>query len=231
MQYLGSKSRIAKDIAPIIQSYIQPNMTYVEPFVGGANMIDHIKAYRKVGYDVNPYLIALLRHVKESPSDIPDVISHEEYTAVKNNKDKYPEWYVGLIGFCGSFGSKWFGGYARQHAGDNSGSRSISALKNLKSQAESLKDTDFVCYDYRMLDFHGAVIYCDPPYLGTTGYKNGINAQEFYDWCRKMKAHDNIVLVSEYSMPADFKAIWSKPVTTHISRGNVSKAEEKLYLA
>ena len=38
MKYLGSKSRIAKDIVPIIQRCIdevQP-VAYLEPFVGGA---------------------------------------------------------------------------------------------------------------------------------------------------------------------------------------------------
>ena len=37
MKYMGSKSRIAKDIVPIIQSYIDDNncRLYIEPFVGG----------------------------------------------------------------------------------------------------------------------------------------------------------------------------------------------------
>ena len=41
---MGSKSRIAKHIVPIIQRYIDENNidTYVEPFVGGANVIDKI---------------------------------------------------------------------------------------------------------------------------------------------------------------------------------------------
>lgn len=45
MKYMGSKSRIAKDIVPILQRYIDENNidTYVEPFVGGANVIDKIK--------------------------------------------------------------------------------------------------------------------------------------------------------------------------------------------
>ena len=42
-------------------------------------------------------------------SVFPDTISEEEYKKVKNNKDKYPDWYVGLVGFC-SFGSKYWGG-------------------------------------------------------------------------------------------------------------------------
>lgn len=37
MVYMGSKSRIAKEIVPIIQSYIDDNNVhnYLEPFVGG----------------------------------------------------------------------------------------------------------------------------------------------------------------------------------------------------
>ena len=44
MKYMGSKSRVAKDIVSIIQKCIDDNNieTYVEPFVGGANIIDKI---------------------------------------------------------------------------------------------------------------------------------------------------------------------------------------------
>lgn len=40
MKYMGSKSRIAKYIVPIIQKYIDENRitTYFEPFVCGANV-------------------------------------------------------------------------------------------------------------------------------------------------------------------------------------------------
>ena len=51
MKYVGSKNRLSKQIAPIIQSYID-NMPdchgYLEPFVGGANMIDKIKCPCKI---------------------------------------------------------------------------------------------------------------------------------------------------------------------------------------
>lgn len=37
MKYMGSKNKIAKDLVPIIQSYIDSNHIthYFEPFVGG----------------------------------------------------------------------------------------------------------------------------------------------------------------------------------------------------
>ena len=42
MKYVGSKARISRHILPIIQGAIDRNgiETYVEPFVGGGNLID-----------------------------------------------------------------------------------------------------------------------------------------------------------------------------------------------
>lgn len=54
MQYVGSKNRISKELAPIIQSYItDETVAYIEPFVGGANMIDKIKHPTKIGSDIH----------------------------------------------------------------------------------------------------------------------------------------------------------------------------------
>lgn len=66
MKYMGSKNRIASHIVPIIQNYINESgrKVYVEPFVGGANVIDKIQCNHKVGADINKYLIALFQHIK-----------------------------------------------------------------------------------------------------------------------------------------------------------------------
>ena len=55
MKYMGSKARIAKDICPIIQSFIDKSgaYIYVEGFVGGANVIDKITCDTRVGIDKN----------------------------------------------------------------------------------------------------------------------------------------------------------------------------------
>ena len=70
MNYMGSKSKIAKYICPIIQDYIDRNgvTQYIEPFVGGANVIDKIRCKQKIGSDANKYLIALLSHVQRESS-------------------------------------------------------------------------------------------------------------------------------------------------------------------
>lgn len=146
MKYVGSKNRLSKQIAPIIQSYID-NMSdchgYFEPFVGGANMIDKITCYRKCGSDTHPYLIALLKHVQQATDDLPDTITEDEYNAVKAHPSNYPDWYVGLVGFC-SFGGKWWGGYPRSFKNDGVIPRDMpnEIIRNLKKQAPNLKKSN-----------------------------------------------------------------------------------------
>lgn len=67
MVYMGSKSRFAKDIVPILQKTIDDNNvdTYIECFVGGANIIDKIKCEKRYGYDRSDTLIALLKTATE----------------------------------------------------------------------------------------------------------------------------------------------------------------------
>lgn len=117
MQYVGSKNRISKEVAPIIQSYITKDTKgYLEPFVGGANMIDKIQCNNKIGCDIHEELIELLNYAQHN--ELPETVSEDTYKKVKNNKDKYEKWYVGLVGFCASFGAKYFGGYARRYNKD-----------------------------------------------------------------------------------------------------------------
>lgn len=78
MVYMGSKNRIAKELIPIITQDLQPNQWYVEPFVGGCNMIDKVNHSLKIGGDSNKYLIALLRYVQDG-NELPTYIEREEY--------------------------------------------------------------------------------------------------------------------------------------------------------
>ena len=83
MQFVGSKNRISKQLAPIIQKYIDDNniTTYVEPFVGGANMIDKIYCKNKFGYDIHEELIELLKYAQTNK--LPFTFSEDEYNKVK----------------------------------------------------------------------------------------------------------------------------------------------------
>lgn len=177
---------------------------------GGANIIDKVNCDNKIGYDVHKELVALLNYIKVN-DDIPEIITEEEYEKVKNNKENYEDWYVGLVGFCSTFGAKYFGGYARSKKDKFNGEKSYLAIKNLKKQSVNFKNITFECKDFRKIkNIKNHVIYCDPPYRNTTKYKTEtFPYEEFYDWCRQM-SKDNTVLISEYWMPDDFECIWKK---------------------
>ena len=213
--YLGSKNRISKYIAPIIQSYIDEGYNYyLEPFVGGANMIDKIQCKHKTGSDIDKYVIATLIGLRNGEIP-PKEVSKEFYLDVKNNKDNYSDFIVGYIGYELSFGAKWFGGYVKRD--DKKFRGDIYSYNACMKQAEKLKDIQFKCCSFDTYkDLSGYVIYCDPPYKETTAYKQGIFDYElFYSWCREM-SKNNIVLISEYYMPNDFKCIWEKPITVSL---------------
>lgn len=238
MKYVGSKNRLSKQIAPIIQSYID-NMPdcrgYLEPFVGGANMIDKIRCYRKCGSDTHPYLIALLKHVQQTTDDLPDTITEDEYNAVKINPSNYSDWYVGLVGFCASYNGKWFGGYANGVKTKIGTVRNYTdeAIRNIKKQAPNLKGIQFFCNDYAEVkpsEIKRYVIYCDPPYRDTTKYATGgFDYDRFYAWCKEM-AKTNIVLISEYWMPEDgFECIWEGKLKCTLDKASRTDKTEKLY--
>ena len=111
MVYMGSKNRLAKELIPIITADLEEGMWYVEPFVGGCNMIDKIQHPLRLGADSNEYLMALLKYV-QSGGELPEHIEKEEYQKVKANPDSYSDWYVGYVGFICSHNGKFFNGYA-----------------------------------------------------------------------------------------------------------------------
>ena len=86
MVYQGSKAKLRKYILPILQNCINEN--HIESFVGGANMIDHIKCKNRIGSDINSELIELLKYMRDNPNlDIfPQDCSFEHYSDVRKNR-------------------------------------------------------------------------------------------------------------------------------------------------
>src|SRR5574344_127005 len=246
MKYMGSKSRIAKDIVPIIQSYIDNNNIeiYVEPFVGGANVIDKIICKDKYGFDKNKYLIALLKRVQEN-KPLYEEVDKELYDKARtsfNNGDtsEFEDWQIGNIGFIASFNGRWFdGGYAKTgYEKTKNGLRLRNyyqeAKNNIEKQAKDLKNIHFFNTDYSYLDnskLNNCVIYCDPPYENTKQYSNAINFDYDLFWeVIRSWSKNNIVIISELKAPSDFNCIWEKQGSRSIKAQDKSKATEKLFI-
>ena len=247
MKYMGSKNRIAKHLVPIIESYFEEETkTYIEPFVGGANLIDKIHFTNKIGSDNNKYLIKLLRYVSiYGMDDLPRNIPREHYNDVRTcfneNNGKYSDYYIGYVGFVASYNGRFFdGGYSGHAVGSKGTSKPRDYIRqtinNLEGQIDDLKSIKFRYGDFTMYNdiIHNAVIYCDPPYKNTKKYgtSNNFDYEAFYNWCRKM-SKNNTILVSEYEMPSDFKCIWSIPLKTNMmdTLGGERKTNvEKLFI-
>lgn len=233
MKYMGSKNRIAKYLLPIMLAECEKhNITkWIEPFVGGANMIDKVPdSFERVGYDLNDHAIHALIGIRDDVDTLPYEISELYYNSVKGHS---PSKFTSLIRFGASFGGKFENGYARGRAADGTPRNYWAETKrNALKQSPKIQNVQFICESYENLDFENCLIYCDPPYQGTTGYKTGsFDHEKFFDWCRN-QAKKNIVFVSEYSAPDDFECVWQGEIKTNFASARKSathNAVEKLF--
>lgn len=114
---------------------------------------------------------------------------------------------------------------------DNKVLLNLEALNRLQSleRLESLQHLDLTNKDYADVQIkENSVIYCDPPYSNTKGYKIKFDSESFYNWCRKQK---ELVIISEYTMPDDFICIAEKEKRSLMCKDdNTTKKIEKLFI-
>lgn len=231
MQYMGSKRRIAKEILPIILKEIQPNQWYIEPFVGGCNIIDKADHNLKIGADNNRYLIAMWKELQNGWNP-PCQIKKEEYFQIKegfkNDTKEYPDHLIGFVGFACSFRSKWWGGFS---GNDVSRDYIGQAFRSIMKQVPNILNVSLFSGSYDSLTIpESSVIYCDPPYADTTKYgKDNFNSDLFWEWCREKVSEGHKVFVSEYKAPEDFVCIWEKEISCNLG-GTSKTAIEKLFV-
>ena len=82
---MGSKRRIAKYILPIMLEHRNPDQWWVEPFVGGGNMIDKVDGLR-LGSDANKWAIQALLSIRDHADELPK--NNREFTEEDYNKLK-----------------------------------------------------------------------------------------------------------------------------------------------
>lgn len=231
--YMGGKSQIAQKIvhtiSPLEPMWRAEGRAWVEPFVGGANVIELVGGDRYAN-DIDSELIALLSAVSDGYLP-PASVSREEYHKVKENPSKYPPEYRGFVSICCSFGRKKWGGYASNAKGYDYARSGMRALGRMR---RTLKGIIFSSVNYK--DMHippNSIVYCDPPYRGTAGYKSGkFDSCGFWEWCRAKSDEGHHVFVSEYSGPSDFDLLWTHEVYgTLSSESNSIIKEERLFMA
>jgi DNA adenine methylase len=233
MKYMGSKNRIAKYLLPIILKDRKPDQWYVEPFVGGANMIDKVDGNR-IGSDFNCSVVDALIFIRDCTTPLSNI----EYTEYDYNNaanlarkgktlsgvDSYA-----LIAF--SFGAKWIGGWSR---GKNSKGEQRDYVSEQYRASEKqkplLQGIKLKSCSYSSIEIpNESIIYCDPPYAGTTKYRDELDYGLFWQWCRDMSKKGHEVFISEYNAPNDFECLWQKEIQSGLNTDTTKKAVEKLF--
>jgi DNA adenine methylase len=217
--YHGGKYRHGEEIARVIKDIYnkQPPdsiVGYIEPFCGMCGVYRHIvnllpKNLKYIASDQHDSLILMWKALQDGwmpPKDC----SVKRYEKLKYSKPSPEKAY---FGFGASFGGIYFRGHATLHNGIICDYRnSISTI------AKQMKLVKFMNSDYsKYSNLKNFIIYCDPPYYiqnnnhyydDTSFQKLTFDSEKFWDWCRNM-SKNNIVIISEYTSPRDFKSIYT----------------------
>ena len=230
MKYQGSKARYAKLMLPLILKDRQAGQWYVEPFAGGFNMIDKVTGPR-IANDLNPYTTELFKALQKGWIP-PENITELEYATIKAHPNQCPMHLVGFVAYGCSYSGKFWGGYARGNT-EKGISRNYcrESRDNVSRQSKGLEGVLISCGSYSDLDIpNNSIVYCDPPYEGTTGYKVKFDHPSFWQWVRDQHQKGHKVYVSEYNAPKDFKCIWQKDVKSSLVTYDTYKTNtEKLF--
>lgn len=228
MRWLGSKSKIAKDILEIMLKDRDKNQYYVEPFCGGLGSLKFTSGPKRIASDVNPYIIAFYKALQNGwlpPKDV----SERRYYEIRLNKESFPPHLVGFIGLNG-FGGVFLGTYPRGGK-YNYFNQHYNSIINL---LPSLKGVEFHnCNFWKLPIPPKSIIYCDPPYKDTSGYKEqGIDFPHdlFWQWAREMFNKGHKIYVSELKAPAGWVTVYEKRLTVTINDKAKSKVlTDKLF--
>jgi DNA adenine methylase len=207
MQYLGGKYRIRKKLGAFLTEQAKGKAFFLDMFCGAGNVVANVSHPRRYANDGNRYIIAVLKRAQRG-GEFPDVITEDFYQQVKNNKDAYPDWLVGFVGFGCSFGGKFFRGYgARSRVGSGFNVPGIGkGLATLNLTSVQFSSNLFEAVTVPKASLQG-LIYCDPPYEGTTDYSIAFDTEQFYKWARE-QAQKHTVLVSEYEHNSRGPILW-----------------------
>lgn len=239
MRYMGGKGRISKKLSEVILANT-PNRsgTYWEPFVGGGAMASRMGANFEVANysDIHPDLILMWQELNagwEPPSEV----SYDRYQELRYSTE--PSALRGFVGFGGSFGGRWFEGYAR--GGRNSdgsprnhqGESARAVVRDIRGM-RAKTSTRFDQRDALSISPQpGDVVYCDPPYAGTKNYSKvgQLDHEAFWVVAEQWARNGVHVFVSEYSAPHGWECIWEQPLRSSVRVGSEERhiATERLF--
>jgi DNA adenine methylase len=238
MSYGGGKAKIGRQIYNAIKE-IQEKMNwnsdiYFEPFCGMMNVSKYFieeNDKKIILSDANKDIVLLWNKLKKGGWSVPDCCTKEKYKQLKYSKKHTAE--RGFYGVSCAYSGIFFAGYR---------TKSITGQDFFQSSRKNIIDIGNLlhCYSrkikilnssYLTFEPKGMIIYCDPPYEDNKfniEHFNDFDSPLFWDTMRKW-SKDNLVIISEYKAPQDFKCVWMKSITSVFSRKTTTRIE-KLFM-
>ena len=209
---MGGKHRQGPIIAEKIKYVLNRGVWYCEPFCGAMGVAYRVNHEDMFLCDISEALITMWQELQDPDLVLPDVISevtHAELSRIRDPQD----WMTAYVGFGMSFGARYFTKYAQTKRGDTGDNPDHS--RRLKNSTNKKRKTNIMravieCFSYDKMPIPpNSVIYCDPPYEGTTKVHDcdSFNHDHFWDWCREKVKEGHRVLVTEFNHPIDFVVV------------------------
>lgn len=224
MRYLGGKSKIGKKIAEVILKQTSARGSYYEPFLGGGEAFRHLAPNFTETHAGDIHESLILMWQSAAKGWIPPSITESEYAQLRSTEASPLQ---GFAEFGCSFGGKSWGGFAR---GEDRNYADESS-RNVQKIALTMKFADIRRCSYsEWKPEAGSVVYADPPYEGTTGYKFGFDHVAFWAKMEEWSRSGAFVFVSEYDAPDRWTEIWSGEHKQFVSKSARKPTIEKLFV-
>lgn len=242
--YYGGKAMYAKDIAEVIERQCEGKRVdkYVEPFCGWCSVMARLisngklQAKQFVASDYNKSLVMMWKGLSRGTWKVPTrAITKKEWLQLK---DAPPSALKAFAGVVYSFNGRYFSWYRVPLRPDS---------QRLHQRGDILAPVRFAHKKYDDKDYlamRGCVFYLDPPYQARafeykhdTGKAGDIKTPtfdhaRFWEVARQL-AKNNVVIVSEYAAPRDWKCVAVIGKRGHKEFANVncvSPNPEKLFM-
>lgn len=225
MRYNGGKRRVAKKLAALIQAQISNDAVYWEPFCGVCSVGLQVRARRKFFSDADEAVITTIKAAIAGFS-FPTHVTEQDYANARLLPASNP--LHGFFKYGCSFAGKPWGGFARS-GGRNYAQNAANSLARYTGRF----DLELFCGNYVEIIWPETptVIYCDPPYAGTTavGIAQHFDTEGFWRWA-EMQASTTQVFVSEYAAPEGWREIFAERVTDGLIPKSGKQNVEKLFV-
>lgn len=237
--YSGGKAKIGKEIYKQIlkleNDYISVHripamrkMKYFEPFCGMLGTAHHFSDDNRkiIANDINKDIILMWKKLKRGGWNLPKKCDKSKFIELKFSKKNSAE--RGFYGIACTYSGIYYAGY---RPGDKNQHFFNRARNSIIKLSKNLKNITFYSKSYLNFNPKNMVIYCDPPYKDNkfnSLYFSDFDSDLFWKVMRKW-SKNNLVIISEYKAPKDFKCVWKKSIKSTFGM-KVESRTEKLFI-